>query len=319
MSFVTAVWQFLLLFAVPIPLTGCLATLIPANAVVSRWFVRRIGLALGLVALGQGLPGVILPPAVAHVLPSVGWRMVWRIGGIITGLIVLPIVVSVLRDKPTEVEGAYYLTGQRAASLHHGAVDHHGAGDTDMTWRDFLTRRNFWVLLGVYLPLLAGYIGTAANIAPIVASHGLDEKFAGAMLSVFNLSQLAAVLISGMLSDRFGNRLPLAGLSFASTLGSLAIAFGSSQTLIGLGVALIGFGAGFWPLLAAAAAVEFDAKGAGRAFGLLSAFIPIVVLTPFMIAKTQEAAGSYVPGLSAVATLTLLGGTLCLLKLRERR
>jgi hypothetical protein len=69
----------------------------------------------------------------------------------------------------------------------------------------------------------------------------------------------------------------------------------------------------------AAAAVEFDAKGAGRAFGLLSAFIPLVVLTPFMIAKTQEAAGSYVPGLSAVATLTLLGGTLCLLKLRERR
>ena len=92
------------LFAFPIPIVACLASLVPANAVVSRWFVRRLGLALGLTALGQGLPGVILPPIIAAVLPSLGWRMIWRIGGIVIGLVILPIVVWVLRDRPTEAK-----------------------------------------------------------------------------------------------------------------------------------------------------------------------------------------------------------------------
>ena len=312
MSFITAAWQFLLLFAFPVSIVACFASLVPANAVVSRWFVRRVGLALGLTALGQGLPGVILPPIIAAVLPSLGWRMIWRIGGIVTGLVILPIVVWVLRDRPTEREGAYYVTGGSAERPHHAG------SSAGLTWRDFLARRNFWVLVIMFLSLLAGYLGTATNLAPIVASHGLSEKSAGALLSVFNLSQLTSTLVAGMMSDRFGNRLPLASLAFASTIGSVLVAFGNGLPTMILSVALIGFSMGFWPLLAAACTLEFGAEGAGRAFGLVSAFMPLVVLTPFAIAKTQEITGSYAPGLSAVALLTLLGGTACLLMMRER-
>jgi MFS family permease len=312
MSFITATWQFLVLYALPIPVVACLASLIPANAVVSRWFVRRLGFALGLTALGQGLPGVFLPPIVAAVLPSLGWRTIWRIGGIVIGLVILPIVVWVLRDRPTERDGSRYVTGGSAAPLHRAH------SSTGITWRDFLTRRNFWVLVAVFLALLAGYLGTSANLAPIAASHGMSEKHAGALLSVFHLSQLTATLVSGMLSDRFGNRLPLAGLALASTIGSLLIAFGNGLPTITLAVTLIGLSAGFWPLLAAACAAEFGADGAGRAFGLVSGFIPLVILTPFMVAKTQEISGSYAPALSAVALLTFLGGMACLVIMRER-
>ena len=73
-----------------------------------------------------------------------------------------------------------------------------------------------------------------------------------------------------------------------------------------------------FPLLAAASAAEFGASGVGRTFGLLMMFLPVIVLAPFLVAKTRESTGSYVPGLIALTVLTLLGGAACLF-MRERR
>ena len=313
MSIVTLPWQILALYAIPVSIGASIASLIPANAVVSRWFERRLGLALGLTALGQGLPGIILPPIIALALPHLGWRLIWRIGGIVIGLVILPVVVGVLRDRPAARDGLHYLSRGQSAQPHHG---HGGAGPT---WRVVFASRNFWLLVAIFLSLLAGYIAVASNLAPIVASHGLPKESAGALISVFNLFQVIATLAVGVLSDRFGNRLPLTGLALASSVGSVLIGFGGSLPTIGAGVALIGCSGGLWPLLAAATAGEFGAEGAGRAFGLLSAFLPMVVATPFLVAKTQEVTGSYAPVLSGIAFLSLLSGTSCLLMMRERQ
>jgi MFS family permease len=74
-SMATAAWQLLTLYGLLAPLSLTLSTAIPANALISRWFVRRLGLALGLSAFGIGMAGVLLPPVVAVILPTVGWRM----------------------------------------------------------------------------------------------------------------------------------------------------------------------------------------------------------------------------------------------------
>jgi MFS-type transporter involved in bile tolerance (Atg22 family) len=81
---------------------------------------------------------------------------------------------------------------------------------------------------------------------------------------------------------------------------------------------LVGLAGGFWPLLAAAAAVEYGASEVGRAFGLLMMFLPVIALVPFLVARIQEATGSYAPGLAGLAVLTFIGGAACLL-MRERR
>jgi MFS family permease len=80
MSFITAVWQIQVLYALVLPIAVSFGALIPANAVISRWFVRRLGLAMGLAAFGVSMAGVVLPPIIAWLLPLVGWRMIWRIG-----------------------------------------------------------------------------------------------------------------------------------------------------------------------------------------------------------------------------------------------
>ena len=314
-SFVASTRQYLVLYAALLPISVALSTSVPANAVVSRWFARRLGLALGLTALGLGLAGVIMPPLVAGLLPVLGWRIIWRSAGVVIALTVLPLVLAVVRDRPSAAEGKDYTDCDAAPTVMslHGKPGHGGA----LRWRDVMLRRNFWLLVATYLPMLALYGGCGQNLVPLAISRDLTQHTAGLLLSAFSVAQLAATLLGGLLSDRFGNRLPFTGLAFAAACGGAIVAYGHSVFAIGLGAMLVGAGGGFWPLLAASLAVEFGANGAGRAFGLALFFLPLAVLAPFAVAKTQESGGSYATALLVMAALSAVGGALCLL-MRER-
>jgi cyanate permease len=51
---------------------------------------------------------------------------------------------------------------------------------------------------------------------------------------------------------------------------------------------------------------------------MLTLFVPIIVFTPFIVAKVRETTGSYSPALSGLAVLTLAGGVACFLFMHER-
>ncbi|MBV8805854.1 MAG: MFS transporter, partial [Sinobacteraceae bacterium] len=148
--------------------------------------------------------------------------------------------------------------------------------------------------------------------------HGLSQQAGGALISVLSFSHVIATLVLGVLSDRFGNRLPFAGLAVVMVCGAVLLAFGSGAPILTIGCALVGLGGGLFTLLAAAIAVEFGAEGVGRAFGMCMLFIPINALAPYVMARTQEITGSYVPALAGLAVLVMISGALSLL-LRERR
>jgi MFS family permease len=139
------------------------------------------------------------------------------------------------------------------------------------------------------------------------------------LISALSFAQICSTLICGLLSDRVGNRLPLAGLALATGIGGLMVALGHGVANLGVAVVLIGLSGGMWPLLAAAIAKEFGAGGVGRAFGLLMMFLPVIVLVPFIVAKIHEVFGSYAPSLIGLSVLTLLSGAACLFLMREGR
>jgi MFS family permease len=250
-SFVTTMWQFLALYILLLPTAVVFSTTLPANAIVSRWFVRRLGLALGLTAFGLGLAGVVLPQLIAALLP-LGWRMIWRMMGVLVGLVVTPIVVWALRDHPANRDGLHYLTPEHSTRppVSHPVV----GGNGGLGWRDVLARRNFWLMVIVYLPMLALYGGCAHNLAPIGVGLGLSRQAAAALVSIFSLSHVSSTLVVGFLSDRFGSRLPLAALATATALGGIIVATSSNATSLTIGTAFVGLSGGMWPLLGAASA-----------------------------------------------------------------
>jgi MFS family permease len=318
-SLVQTSWQLLALFMIVLPVAVVFSTTLPQNAVVSRWFVRRLGLALGLTAFGLGIAGVVLPPIVAALLPAFGWRAIWRAGGIFIGLVVAPLVVWVVRDRPAERDGTHYVAADGASRARHGHGHGAALGSDGLTWRVVFARRNFWLLVAVFLPMLALYGGTLNNLAPIASTQGLSRQTAGALMSALSFAHICSTLMCGLLSDRFGNRLPLAGLALAAGIGGIMVALGHGTANLGVAVVLIGLSGGMWPLLAAAVATEFGAGGVGRAFGLLMMFLPVIVLVPFIVAKIHEVFGSYAPALIGLSVLTVLSGAACLFLMREGR
>lgn len=315
-SAVTQVWQVWALYGAIFPISLILCTSVTANAVVSRWFVKRRGVALGITAFGVGIAGVILPPIIAQVMPVVGWRTVWRVAGALTALIVVPLVLWVVRDRPADRDGLHYLTG--AAGAAHGHPGLGSASGGGLGWGDILKRRNFWLIVACFLPIVALYGGVQQNLAPIVTSHGFDAKAAGPLLSAFSLSGVVSTLLMGFFSDRFGNRLPLAALAVVTAIGGVVIGYGGAMPTLVIGAVLVGFGNGLWTLLPAAVAVEFGASGVGRAFGALMLALPLNAFAAPVIAKTQEATGSYGPALLGLGVICLIGGAAILL-MREKR
>jgi MFS family permease len=312
-SAMVATWQFLALYGALLPIALSLSTSIVANALVSRWFVRRIGLALGLTAFGVGMAGVLLPPIVAAALPMMGWRSLWRLTAFLIAVIVAPVVILILRDRPTARDGLVYVTPDSSSEPHK----HDSA--SRLKWGDIIRRKNYWLLVAVFLPVLATFGGIAYNLAPIAASRGFDQAAAGKLLSVLGLTHVCSTVVFGMLSDRFGNRRPLAGLAVVTAAGAALIGIGHSFPSMVLGVSLLGLSGGLWTLIAAAIGAEFGAANVGLGFGMMLMFLPINNLSPFAIAKVQESTGSYAAALLTFAVLVLAGGAVILLMREKRR
>ena len=76
---------------------------IPFQAVTSRWFDRKRGAALSILGTGFSLGGFIVLPLVALVIEATDWRVGFVFSGALTAVVVLPIAIVILRNRPEDV------------------------------------------------------------------------------------------------------------------------------------------------------------------------------------------------------------------------
>jgi MFS family permease len=312
-SFATRAWHIVALYALVAPvLTMCTVT--PVNALISRWFVKRIGLALGITAFGLGLGGVLMPPLIAALLPEVGWRMIWRGAGVLVAFVVIPLILLVVRNAPTAREGLHYLTADGGAGRAHGHGHSAGAAaSTGPSWIEVLSRRNFWLLVFINRTVMGMGSAMHQNMVPYAVSRGMSNEAAALLLSAMSVSHLVATLGLGLLTDRFGCRLPLAGLAVIVAVGLGMLVVVDTLPLLIAAAVLIGFNTGVFTPMAAAISVEFGSAGFGKAFGLAMFFLPLMSPFAFVLARTEERTGSYGPALLGFVGVLAIAAVLSLL------
>ena len=81
-------WQFFLTYAVieAIGLSGAFGI---GSAMVSRWFTRNRGLALGIVSTGSGLGTLFIVPGNEKLISALGWSNAFLVCGITAGVIMI--------------------------------------------------------------------------------------------------------------------------------------------------------------------------------------------------------------------------------------
>jgi len=291
-GFATHAWQVIAIFIVVLPFGISLSSSITAQTLVSRWFVRRRGLAFSLSATGLVVAGVIYPPIVVTLNESLGWRWTWWLSGTFNLVVVCALIFFVIRDQPRPEETAYGATRTSTQAEQASA---------DLTLRDILSRRNFWIALVGYLPPMMANNAMSVNFAPFVASRGISMGETAALLATFSIAAALGKLGCGVLADRLGDRIPLMLLGASAALGLGILTVADTAIPLGIGFVLLAFGQGAWVMLASCIATEFGAKGFSRAYGV-AAFSSLFGTVPAPImAWSAEVSGTYAPSVLVFA------------------
>jgi MFS family permease len=302
MGFARAGWNVVVLYAL-VSFGVTISSTIPAQALVSRWFVQRRGLALGLSAFGLALAGVIFPPIVVVLVKGLGWRETWWLFAAVVGFVAIPTIVLFARDRPGPGDSRAYI----------GAHEEADAAAPSLSFKQILTRPNFWVIFCAFACVFATYQSVVNNLTPIMASHGLSLGVAGAMISAVSIADLISKVGIGALADRIGNRIPFVALGLVGAAGVGVAALAPGVPLLVVGLLLLGMAGAVWTLIASATAAEFGQRNFGRAFGLMCIASPVGAQAPPIFAWTQERTGSYTAGLLGLAVLALVGAGLAAL------
>jgi MFS family permease len=290
---------------------------IPHQLIVSHWFRRNRGKAMGIVYVGVGLMGSLGSFLVKPLTENFGFRTALII---LAGIVLLawPIVLLLLKDRPANI--GQYPDGDSTPPA-EAAVESASFAELLRSWP-------FWLLL----------IGSFCSIGSIGAINFhmkfvfLDEGYtkgpqvdsAWRNASVLILwSSIAGRLLIGGLADRFSKKTVMTGTYFlvAATIPLLlAVRPSNEMFLYGFAV-LFGFGMGAdYMLIPLMAAEEFGVNSLARAMAII---LPVNTIGqtwfPYFVSILRDTLGNYIYAMGTVLAVALIGATAILLLPRKSK
>ncbi|WP_047250312.1 MFS transporter [Chromobacterium subtsugae] len=200
-------WQLQLLWGLMVGCaTGATAMTLGAS-VVSRWFVRHRGLAMGILTASSATGQLAFLPLMAYLTEWHGWRStVWLLA--IAAACVMPLVALLLPERPSSI-------GLRALGEADDAPPPPVLGHNPIRIAfDALARaarsRDFWLLFATFFVCGAstnGYIGT--HFIAMCGDYGLTPVRGASLLAAMGMFDLLGTTLSGWLSDRFAPQILL--------------------------------------------------------------------------------------------------------------
>lgn len=246
--------------------------------IVTRWFNRGRGLALGLMLASTGIAGAIYPFYIDRWIDAAGWR------GAFIGLALLPLLLSL----PLQYR---WLT--------ESTPDEAQAKDSDMigfTLKQAVSHYRFWAAaLGAML-LNAASGGLLTNFLPLLTEAGLAHEQALQALSVLALSITGGRLLCGLLLDRLWAPVAALALVVPAMAGALLLTTDAIHPAMAIGcVILVGLitGAEF-DLMAFITGRYFGRRHYSEIFGLQFAIFAIGSgVAPILFGYLRVQTGSY--------------------------
>ncbi len=101
-SFTQSLWYFYTSYVLlSIGTTGI--GYIPLSTILSRWFIRKRGTAIGIAMLGLAVGGMIMAPLVGAIVSFFSWRISFVVLGVMVWVIGIPISLLVIKKHPAEM------------------------------------------------------------------------------------------------------------------------------------------------------------------------------------------------------------------------
>lgn len=287
-SSIESLWQFYLMYAL-LNVGFAASTFVPQVQIISNWFVKRRGFAMGVSNSAQGFAAV-LNLAVPLLIGLIGWRYSYTALAGFALIAAFPLAAILLRDHPSEkntVADAPFLSAAESAAFMKKSKT---VADrpVEAFFAKGLASLRFALIGATYGAIAFVFVGIVVHLIPHATDQGFSPEGSAVIFLIWGLCVMGANLASGV-SDQIG-RAPTyvlgAGLGVAACVLLAIFLEGMPPGLFYLGAGLSGLALGLTrPTASALLADHFAGPGFGKMNGMV-----------MLVFAFFGAAGSYITG-----------------------
>lgn len=266
---------------------------VPCSALVSNWFKRSRGMAIGLMSSGIGAGGLLMSPLAGWLIELFGWRSTYLSMAFIVWISLIPLALLTVRTRPAEMGLLPY--GESKESVLSCTRSDPGSG---FSLRQATGASAFWLLSVSYLCGNFSSMGALQSQGPNLMDLGFPTESAAVALGAIGFGSGVGKFIFGWLCDRMPARYVSSiglGLQAMGVMALLQVEGSSSMALVWTYSLLMGFGAGSWlPTVSMLTSTSFGLAHFGAIFGMISLFLNFgIAVGPLVGGLIYDSLGSY--------------------------
>ncbi|HVF26605.1 MAG TPA: MFS transporter [Pyrinomonadaceae bacterium] len=265
---------------------------LPNQVLLSRWFDKSRGKAMGFAYLGIGIGGAVVPLLSYWLTQTFGWRDSLRALGVLIIVIAFPLAYFVKEAPEAEKKEAALDTPQHVAM----------GGVFRSPW--------FYLLAFGSMCSIGAVGGTNQHLKLFL---GLDQRYAqddtAKIISLVLAVSIVGRLLMGWLADRYPKKYVMVFIYLLVAASIPLLFFAASPMPVYLFAVLFGLGLGGEYLIIPLMAAElFGVRVLGRLMGVvLTADGVAEALSPMLVGKLRDVTGSYHTGFFVLIGMALLG------------
>ncbi len=309
-SQVNGLVMFYLVFIVFLSVGNSFGTSLPAMTAVSNWFIRRRGIAVGILMGIFGIGGSVGPAVLGFLIANFGWRGAAVIAGLIFLTIGLPASQMMIRrpeDRGCLPDGDASPPAGPAGAQHANRSIY---DEVMFTPRQALATGAFWYLAIAFSIRHLISSAVAVHEVPFLVDRGYALEAASALLGSTVLSSVFGRLFWGWMGDRWDRRWVLAICHTLMAVGVLimtTINDAQSPERVVLFIAIFGIGyGGTVPVSIAMVADYFGRRNYATIQGTISTITMVGdVSSPVIAGYIFDISQSYILAFTSYALITL--------------
>jgi MFS family permease len=291
----TAVWTFYVFYFFNALGYVCGGPL-PNQVLLSQWFDRARGKAMGIAYLGIGIGGAIVPLLANRLTQQFGWRGSLQALGVLIVLIAFPL--------------AYLVREQRPVDAHADLVAKGGAPRDRASLRPILTSPAFYLLALGSMCSIAAVGGTNQHLKLFLSlDRQYSQRDAAAIISLVLTVSIAGRMLMGWLADRAPRKyvMLLIYLLVAASIPLLLVS-GSRPAMYMFAVVFgLGLG-GEYMIIPLMAGELFGVQVLGRVMGIVLTADGVAEATaPFLVSVLRDHNGTYDVAFFALVGAAVVG------------
>lgn len=300
----TATHPALMLLAIffPIGFAFTAAGSFTANVLVTRWFSKLRGRALGIAAVSTSAGGFLIVPIFAAFIEALGWRQAClAVAVLVPSIIILASMVAII-SRPED--RGQFPDGEVLPIDNVQMVN----GDV-RTIKMLLRDPNLW-LIGTAIGLLLGSDqAILTSLVPYGVGRGFTLQEASFLVTCVAGSAILGKILIGWLSERIDKRVLFVLVASLNILFLITLLYSPGYLGLMLVACCVGLAVGgavpIWTTLTAHC---FGRENFGRALGAMNAItVPIMLVSLWMAARTHDMTGTYQLAFKLFIPQVLLG------------